>query len=111
MKKSSNISFFRSILCFLLLLNIVSYCNDSDELSGFALFERLRQMKVDAQNAMVREDYVKASKNLQEDGSNREERVVQRHIVESADCMMQAKKGHRALRSTFLMRTIRCTFL
>jgi hypothetical protein len=105
MKKSSNISFFRSILCFLLLLNIVSYCNDSDELSGFALFERLRQMKVDAQNAMVREDYVKASKiykKMAQIEKNRARSAA--YLLRSADCMMQAKKGHRALEEyTFLL--------
>ncbi len=103
--KKYNISYFRSVLCLLLLLSAVSFCNDSDEPSGFELFVRLRQMQIDAQNAMVREDYVKASKiykkMAQAEKKNRARSAA--YLLKSADCLMQAKKGHRALEEYTLL--------
>ena len=71
---------------------------EEDELSGFALFEKLRAMKLEAQSAMVKEDYVEAAKIYRRMARYEKNRARSAaYLLRGADCLMQAKKGHRAL--------------
>ena len=71
---------------------------EEDELSGFALFEKLRAMKLEAQAAMVKEDYVEAAKIYRRMARYEKNRARSAaYLLRGADCLMQAKKGHRAL--------------
>ncbi len=71
---------------------------EEDELSGFALFEKLRTMKLEAQAAMVKEDYVEAAKIYRRMARYEKNRARSAaYLLRGADCLMQAKKGHRAL--------------
>ena len=71
---------------------------EEDELSGFELFEKLRAMKLEAQAAMVKEDYVEAAKIYRRMARYEKNRARSAaYLLRGADCLMQAKKGHRAL--------------
>ncbi|MBR4372628.1 MAG: hypothetical protein IKS92_16380, partial [Victivallales bacterium] len=71
---------------------------EEDELSGFALFEKLRAMKLEAQAAMVKEDYSEAAKIYRRMARYEKNRARSAaYLLRGADCLMQAKKGHRAL--------------
>ena len=77
---------------------IVAEGGEEDELSGFALFEKLRAMKLEAQSAMVKEDYVEAAKIFRRMARYEKNRARSAaYLLRGADCLMQAKKGHRAL--------------
>lgn len=76
----------------------LAYGGEEDELSGFALFEKLREMKLEAQAAMVKEDYVEAAKIYRRMARYEKNRARSAaYLLRGADCLMQAKKGHRAL--------------
>ena len=71
---------------------------EEEELSGFALFEKLRGMKLEAQSAMAKEDYVEAAKIYRRMARYEKNRARSAaYLLRGADCLMQAKKGHRAL--------------
>ena len=78
--------------------NVFAAGGEEDELSGFALFEKLRAMKLEAQAAMVKEDYVEAAKIYRRMARYEKNRARSAaYLLRGADCLMQAKKGHRAL--------------
>ena len=78
--------------------NVFAEGGEEDELSGFALFEKLRAMKLEAQSAMVKEDYVEAAKIYRRMARYEKNRARSAaYLLRGADCLMQAKKGHRAL--------------
>jgi tetratricopeptide (TPR) repeat protein len=77
---------------------ILAEGGEEDELSGFALFEKLRAMKLEAQSAMVKEDYAEAAKIYRRMARYEKNRARSAaYLLRGADCLMQAKKGHRAL--------------
>ena len=76
----------------------VAHGGEEDELSGFALFEKLREMKLEVQAALVKEDYVEAAKIYRRMARYEKNRARSAaYLLRGANCLMQAKKGHRAL--------------
>ncbi len=84
---------------------VVSMCGmvwaedgEEEELTGFALFEKLRGMRLEAQSAMAKEDYVEAAKIFRRMARYEKNRARSAaYLLRGADCLMQAKKSHRAL--------------
>ncbi len=92
------IVFLFAAMATLLPWSVYAEGGEEDELSGFALFEKLRAMKLEAQAAMVKEDYVEAAKIYRRMARYEKNRARSAaYLLRGADCLMQAKKGHRAL--------------